>query len=58
VPAWPFGIMTLKNRPISPAVQLFIECAREVAKPLAMLAPQQVMRTAMSRSGHEAKSSP
>jgi DNA-binding transcriptional LysR family regulator len=39
VPAWPFGIMTLKNRPIGPAVQLFIECAREVAKPLARPAP-------------------
>jgi DNA-binding transcriptional LysR family regulator len=39
VPAWPFGIMTLKNRPIGPAVQLFIDCAREVAKPLARLAP-------------------
>ena len=38
VPAWPFGIMTLKNRPISPAVQLFIDCAREVVKPLAKLA--------------------
>jgi DNA-binding transcriptional LysR family regulator len=39
VPAWPFGIMILKNRPIGPAVQLFIDCAREVAKPLARLAP-------------------
>jgi DNA-binding transcriptional LysR family regulator len=39
VPAWPFGIMTLKNRPIGPAVRLFIERAREVAKPLAKLAP-------------------
>ena len=31
----PFGIVTLKNRMISPAVRLFIETAREVAKPLA-----------------------
>jgi len=39
VPAWPFGIMCLKNRPISPAVQLFIDCAREVVKPLGKRAP-------------------
>jgi DNA-binding transcriptional LysR family regulator len=35
VPPWPVGIMTLKDRTISPAAQLFIECAREVVKPLA-----------------------
>jgi DNA-binding transcriptional LysR family regulator len=29
------GIVTLKNRTISPAGQLFIECARQIAKPLA-----------------------
>jgi len=32
---WPIGIVTLKNRTLSPAAQLFIECAREVARPLA-----------------------
>ena len=31
----PIGIFTLKNRSLSPAAQLFIEHAREVAKPLA-----------------------
>jgi DNA-binding transcriptional LysR family regulator len=31
----PFGIVTLKNRTISPVAQLFIDTAREVAKPLA-----------------------
>jgi len=31
----PVGIVTLKNRTLSPVAQLFIECAREVAKPLA-----------------------
>ena len=31
----PSGIITLKNRTLSPLAQLFIECAREVAKPLA-----------------------
>jgi DNA-binding transcriptional LysR family regulator len=31
----PVGIVTLKNRTLSPAAQLFIQTAREVAKPLA-----------------------
>ena len=31
----PIGILTLKNRMLSPAAQLFIEAARDVAKPLA-----------------------
>jgi DNA-binding transcriptional LysR family regulator len=31
----PVGLMRLKNRTVSPVAQLFIECAREVAKPLA-----------------------
>ena len=31
----PVGIVTLKNRTLSPVVQLFIEQAREVAKSLA-----------------------
>jgi DNA-binding transcriptional LysR family regulator len=30
----PIGILTLKSRTISPVAQLFISCAREVAKPL------------------------
>jgi DNA-binding transcriptional LysR family regulator len=30
------GIITLKNRTLSPLAQLFINCAREIAKPLAM----------------------
>ena len=34
VPPWPVGVMTLKNRAVSPVVQLFIERAREVAKAL------------------------
>ena len=29
------GIVTLKNRTLSPVAQLFIDCARDVAKPLA-----------------------
>jgi DNA-binding transcriptional LysR family regulator len=31
----PIGTVTLKGRQLSPVAQLFIECAREVAKPLA-----------------------
>ena len=31
------GIVTLKNRTLSPAARLFIEHAREVAKPLAKI---------------------
>ncbi len=31
----PNGIVTLKNRALSPVARLFIDCAREVAKPLA-----------------------
>jgi DNA-binding transcriptional LysR family regulator len=31
----PVGIVTLKNRTLTPVAQLFIDCAREVAKPLA-----------------------
>jgi DNA-binding transcriptional LysR family regulator len=31
----PNGIVTLKNRTLNPAAQLFIDCARELAKPLA-----------------------
>jgi DNA-binding transcriptional LysR family regulator len=34
LPAWPVGIMTLKNRTVTPVVQLFINVAREVVKPL------------------------
>jgi DNA-binding transcriptional LysR family regulator len=31
---WPVAIVTLKNRTISPVVQTFIDCIRDVAKPL------------------------
>jgi DNA-binding transcriptional LysR family regulator len=31
----PNGIVTLKNRALGPVAQLFIDCAREIAKPLA-----------------------
>jgi len=37
LPRWrlPVAIITVKNRTLSPPAKLFIECAREVAKPLA-----------------------
>jgi DNA-binding transcriptional LysR family regulator len=37
IPRWrlPISIMTLRNRTLSPVAQLFIQCTREVAKPLA-----------------------
>jgi DNA-binding transcriptional LysR family regulator len=35
VASGPIGIVTLKNRALNPVAQLFIEAAREVAKPLA-----------------------
>jgi hypothetical protein len=33
-PSTPFGILSLKNRMLSPLAGLFIACAREVVKPL------------------------
>ena len=33
---WSVVVLTLKNRTLSPVVERFIECAREVTKPLAM----------------------
>ena len=35
VASGPIGIVTLKDRALNPAAQLVIECAREIAKPLA-----------------------
>ena len=35
VEPWPVELMTLKNRTLTPVVKLFIDYAREVAKPLA-----------------------
>jgi DNA-binding transcriptional LysR family regulator len=32
VDPWPVGVMTLKNRTLTPVVKLFIDCAREVVK--------------------------
>jgi DNA-binding transcriptional LysR family regulator len=35
IPYGNVGVVTVKNRTINPAAELFIECARQVAKPLA-----------------------
>ena len=35
LPPVPIGILTLKSRTLNPVTQLFVEHAREVAKPLA-----------------------
>lgn len=40
----PVGIITLKNRTLTPAAQLFIDCAREVAKPMAKPRRRQVRK--------------
>jgi DNA-binding transcriptional LysR family regulator len=32
---WPIGIVTLKNRTVSPVVLTFLDCVRQVAKPMA-----------------------
>ena len=40
---WPVNIVTLKNRTLSPVVERFIECAREVTRPMreGQLAPKR-----------------
>jgi DNA-binding transcriptional LysR family regulator len=35
IPPRPVGVITLKNRTVSPLAQLFIDCARKLSKPLA-----------------------
>jgi hypothetical protein len=39
------GIITLKNRTLSPVARLFIDCAREVAKPMAMSRRRQLQKS-------------
>jgi hypothetical protein len=41
----PLGIVTLKNRTLTPVAQLFLDCAREVAKPMAMPRRRQFQKT-------------
>jgi DNA-binding transcriptional LysR family regulator len=38
------GIVTLKNRTLTPVAQLFIDCAREMAKPMAMPRRRQLQK--------------
>jgi DNA-binding transcriptional LysR family regulator len=35
----PVAVITLKNRTLNPVVRLFMDCAREVVKPLTKLQP-------------------
>ena len=46
IPRWrlPVAVMTLKNRTLSPPAELFIACAREIAKPLATDQPHRPRR--------------
>jgi hypothetical protein len=41
---WPVEVITLKNRMLSPTANLFINCAREVAKSVADQAPTRRSR--------------
>jgi DNA-binding transcriptional LysR family regulator len=34
IQGWPIGIITLKDRTLNPATRVFIDCAREVSRPL------------------------
>jgi DNA-binding transcriptional LysR family regulator len=38
------GIVTLKNRTLTPVAQLFLDCAREVAKPMSMPRRRQLQK--------------
>lgn len=35
--AWPVSVATLKNRTLGPVARLFLDCARDLVKPLAMV---------------------
>ena len=39
------GIITLKNRTLTPVAQLFIDCARDVGKPMAMSRRRQLQKS-------------
>jgi DNA-binding transcriptional LysR family regulator len=41
---WPFAILTLKNRTLSPIVERFIECAREVTKSIVGASRNRALR--------------
>jgi DNA-binding transcriptional LysR family regulator len=49
----PVAIVTLKNRTLSPTVELFLECAREVARSVAA-APEPTKRVRRGKSINEA----
>lgn len=53
IPPFLVAIVTVKNRTISPVAELFIDCAREVAKPLA----KRQSRSGGSPTGRKGKTS-
>jgi DNA-binding transcriptional LysR family regulator len=63
MPRWPVLLVTLKNRTLSPAVERFIACVREIAKAMAAPPPSQksgAMRSRRTVAGkvNEATTSP
>jgi DNA-binding transcriptional LysR family regulator len=46
----PVGIVTLKNRTVSPVTRLFIQCAREIVRPLRDPAPAELQARRRARS--------
>ena len=48
------GIITLKDRTLSPLAKLFIECAREVIKPMAT---SQTLRSRGKRGNNSSRNS-
>jgi DNA-binding transcriptional LysR family regulator len=50
MPRWPVAIVTLKNRALNPAANLFIECARDATKLLAVIGSSATTKYASSRT--------
>ena len=55
---WPVAIVTLKKRTLSPVVHLFIDCVREVAKPLANQTAPRHQRGELEPKGEPGESAP
>jgi DNA-binding transcriptional LysR family regulator len=54
MPPWPVGIVTLRNRALIPAAQLFVECAREAVRDMT---PRETAKEATPRSRAPRKAS-
>jgi DNA-binding transcriptional LysR family regulator len=55
VPQWSIGVMTLKNRTMSPVAQLFVDCAQEVLQPLRDSSPVTEASTGRERPNRKTK---